>query len=123
MSDTANTDQALTYEGALDRLMGLVDFERSTNSPGHSAFHLERMHMLMDRLGNQHQNVPAIHVAGTKGKGRPVFFVTATRNDGQTTPILLKRADGANQPDHGCRAWSMVGRNGARSSRVSTPPT
>lgn len=77
MPDTSRNDQPLTYEGALDLLMGLVDFERSTNSPGHSAFHLERMHLLMDRLGNQQENVPAVHVAGTKGKGSTAAMITS----------------------------------------------
>ncbi len=59
----------LTYEGALRHVMGLADFERSTHSPGHSAFHLERMSLLMDRLDSAHLTVPTIHIAGTKGKG------------------------------------------------------
>ena len=59
----------LSYDGALRRVMGLADFERSTHSPGHSAFHLERMSLLMERLGNAHLAVPTVHIAGTKGKG------------------------------------------------------
>ena len=61
--------EQLSYDGALRRVMGLADFERSTHSPGHSAFHLERMSLLMDRLDCAHLAVPSIHVAGTKGKG------------------------------------------------------
>ena len=64
-----NTCAQLTYEGALRRVMGLADFERSTHSPGHSSFHLERMTMLMERLDNAHLAVPTVHIAGTKGKG------------------------------------------------------
>lgn len=59
----------LSYEDALRRVMGLADFERSTHSPGHSSFHLERMSLLMKRLGNAHLAVPTVHIAGTKGKG------------------------------------------------------
>ena len=59
----------LSYEAALERVMGLADFERSKTSPGHSTFHLERIGLLMERLGNPHQDTPTIHVAGTKGKG------------------------------------------------------
>ena len=59
----------LTYQGALRHVMGLADFERSTHSPGHSAFHLERMTLLMERLGCAHLAVPTVHIAGTKGKG------------------------------------------------------
>ena len=59
----------LSYDGALWRVMGLADFERSTHSPGHSAFHLERMTLLMEQLDCAHLAVPTVHVAGTKGKG------------------------------------------------------
>ena len=59
----------LSYDGALRRVMGLADFERSTHSPGHSAFHLERMTLLMEQLDCAHLAVPTVHVAGTKGKG------------------------------------------------------
>lgn len=59
----------LTYPQALKRVMSLADFERSTHSPGHSAFHLERMSLLMQRLDNAHIATPTIHIAGTKGKG------------------------------------------------------
>ena len=63
------SDAQLTYDGALRLVMGLADFERSTHSPGHSAFHLERMSLLMKRLGDVHLAVPTVHIAGTKGKG------------------------------------------------------
>ena len=59
----------LSYDGALRRVMGLADFERSTHSPGHAAFHLERMTLLMEQLDCAHLAVPTVHVAGTKGKG------------------------------------------------------
>lgn len=62
-------DTNLTYPQALKRVMSLADFERSTHSPGHSAFHLERMSLLMQRLGDAHLATPTIHIAGTKGKG------------------------------------------------------
>lgn len=61
--------ETLTYPQALKRVMSLADFERSTHSPGHSAFHLERMSLLMQRLGNAHLDTPTVHIAGTKGKG------------------------------------------------------
>ena len=67
----------LSYEGALRRVMGLADFERSTHSPGHSSFHLERMSLLMEELGRAHLAVPTLHVAGTKGKGSTSAMTTA----------------------------------------------
>lgn len=62
-------DTQITYPEALKRVMSLADFERSTHSPGHSAFHLERMSLLMQRLDNAHLATPTVHIAGTKGKG------------------------------------------------------
>ena len=67
----------LSYEAALGRVMGLADFERSTHSPGHSSFHLERIGLLMERLGNPHTEVATVHVAGTKGKGSTAATVTS----------------------------------------------
>ncbi len=67
----------LDYEEALDRLMGLADFERSTHSPEHVGFHLERMGLLLRRMGNPHLGIPTIHIAGTKGKGSTAAMVTS----------------------------------------------
>ena len=66
---TMQSGTQLSYEGALRRVMGLADFERSTHSPGHSTFHLERMSLLMEELKRAHLAVPTVHIAGTKGKG------------------------------------------------------
>jgi dihydrofolate synthase/folylpolyglutamate synthase len=73
VSDTTNT----SYEQAVDRLMSLADFERGTHSPGHGTFRLQRMTLLLDRLGNPHLAVPTVHVAGTKGKGSTAAMITS----------------------------------------------
>ena len=65
------------YEEALRLLMGLPDFERSLNQPGHSGFHLERMRLILDRLGSPHLAAPAVHIAGTDGKGSTAAMVTS----------------------------------------------
>ncbi len=67
----------LSYRKALELVMGLADFERSKFSPTNSAFHLERMHLLMERLGNPHLGIPTLHVAGTKGKGSTAAMITS----------------------------------------------
>jgi dihydrofolate synthase/folylpolyglutamate synthase len=59
----------LGYEAALERVMGLADFERHLHRPEHALFHLERIGLLVERLGNPHLGIPTVHVAGTKGKG------------------------------------------------------
>ena len=65
------------YAAALERVMGLANFERSTQDPDHWSFHLERMGLLVERLGDPHRAVPAVHVAGTKGKGSTAAMVTS----------------------------------------------
>ena len=65
------------YDEALRLLMGLPDFERSVNQPGHSGFHLERMRLILDRLGSPHLAAPAVHIAGTDGKGSTAAMVTS----------------------------------------------
>ena len=67
----------LDYEDALRRVMGLADFERSAHSPDHAVFHLERMARLLERLGHPELGAPAVHIAGTKGKGSTAAMVTS----------------------------------------------
>lgn len=67
----------LSFDSAVSRAMGLTDFERSVNSPGHAAFHIERMTLLAERLGDVHRGIPTVHVAGTKGKGSTSAMVTS----------------------------------------------
>ena len=57
------------YRRAVDRLMGLADFERARHSPAHRTFRLDRIRALLERLGNPHLAVPTLHVTGTNGKG------------------------------------------------------
>lgn len=73
----SSTPASRRYREAVDRVMGLADFERSTHSPGHGRFHLERIGLLADLLGRPHADVPAVHVAGTKGKGSTAAMVTS----------------------------------------------
>ena len=66
MSDAA---AAVSYRCAVDRLMGLADFERARHSPKHRTFRLERIRALLERLGDPHLAVPTLHITGTNGKG------------------------------------------------------
>ena len=68
----------LSYDDALRQVMGLADFERSaTVGPGYGKFHLERMGLLMERLGNPHLGPPVVHIAGTNGKGSTAAMMTS----------------------------------------------
>ena len=88
MTAAANVRPRLSYEDALVRIMGLADFERGTHSPGHGTFHLDRMRLLLERVGNPHLDVPTIHVAGTKGKGSTAAMITSMLAAGGCTTGL-----------------------------------
>lgn len=65
------------FEAAVEKAMGLADFERSKHSPKHSSFHLERMNLLSDKLGSVHRGGETVHIAGTKGKGSTAAMISA----------------------------------------------
>jgi dihydrofolate synthase/folylpolyglutamate synthase len=63
-------DTENSYNQALDYLYSFVDYSLKHSSELAKAdFNLDRMFALMDLLGNPQNQVPIIHVAGTKGKG------------------------------------------------------
>jgi dihydrofolate synthase/folylpolyglutamate synthase len=69
MADHAISDDA-AVQTALDRLTAL--------SPGRDILGLERIDVLLDRLGNPHHRLPPVfHVAGTNGKGSTCAFLRA----------------------------------------------
>lgn len=57
--------------------MTLPDFEKHSRAGEPPDFHLRRMGLLMEACGNPHQRVPAIHVAGSKGKGSTSALITS----------------------------------------------
>ena len=59
-----------SYEEARDWIEGLVNYGIR---PG-----LERMELLMERLGHPHRRLKFIHVAGTNGKGSVCAYLTET---------------------------------------------
>ncbi|MBX3363266.1 MAG: bifunctional folylpolyglutamate synthase/dihydrofolate synthase [Phycisphaeraceae bacterium] len=63
---------------ALEYLSSRTNFERA--NPAHlgaDAFRLERMHGLLERLGQPHRDSRFVHVAGSKGKGSTVEMVAS----------------------------------------------
>ncbi len=55
-----------------------IDHERSTPAPySQRNFKLERMRELLAALGDPHLGLPAIHIAGTKGKGSTAAMIAA----------------------------------------------
>ena len=61
----------MEYRNAIDRLLSLVDHERTgiPNPRQKRIFDLGRMEAFLDRLGNPQRASKTIHIAGTKGKG------------------------------------------------------
>jgi dihydrofolate synthase/folylpolyglutamate synthase len=68
----------VNYQAALSYILSFTDYEkvpaflyRADN------FDLRRVADLLDRLGNPHLTSPAIHVAGTKGKGSTAAMIAS----------------------------------------------
>jgi len=60
--------------------MSLTDFERSSKNPSNRIFKLDRMLFLLEELGNPQAKIPAIHIAGTKGKGSTASMIESILN-------------------------------------------
>lgn len=62
--------QVDNYEQAIEFLYSRVNFERLSGTQYTvDDFKLDRMRSLLRRLGDPHESIPAVHIAGTKGKG------------------------------------------------------
>lgn len=72
------TEDRLTYRQAIDYLMGRINYER-LGAHQYSArdLKLDRMGSLLQVLGNPQDSLPAVHIAGTKGKGSTAMMTAA----------------------------------------------
>lgn len=72
------TEDRLTYRQAIDYLMGRINYER-LGAHQYSArdLKLDRMGALLQVLGNPQESLPAVHIAGTKGKGSTAMMTAA----------------------------------------------
>ena len=70
MTDSQTSDAA-------DFLLGRINFERHPLQATRHAFKLERMRRLLAELGNPQERIPAVHIAGTKGKGSTSVMVAS----------------------------------------------
>ncbi len=69
---------SLRREAALRFLYARINYERTSTIPYRAReFKLDRMRRLLDRLGNPQNDLPIVHVAGTKGKGSTATMVGA----------------------------------------------
>ena len=66
------------FQQSLDWIYSWVDFSMKRHvDDTHRFFKLDRMHKLMELLGNPHESFPSVHVAGTKGKGSTSSFIAS----------------------------------------------
>lgn len=71
------------YAAAVDYLYGLINYERVTPSATISRdFRLDRMRALLDALGSPQEQLPAVHIAGTKGKGSTAAMLSTMLSAG-----------------------------------------
>lgn len=67
-----------TYDEALACLYGRINYERIPQQDyATSMFKLDRMRALLELCGNPESAVPAVHIAGTKGKGSTAAMTAA----------------------------------------------
>jgi dihydrofolate synthase/folylpolyglutamate synthase len=93
----------LNTEQALEFWFGRVNYEQVVPQPGD--LKLDRMRSLLERLGNPHQKLRIVHVAGSKGKGSTSAMLAA----------ILQRAGyrtGLFTSPHLCRVEERVQVNG-----------
>ena len=67
----------MEYSTALEHILSLADYERSSKSLSHSSFHLHRISLVMERLGNPHLDISTVHIAGSKGKGSTAALIAS----------------------------------------------
>ena len=67
----------MNYQEALQRILSLSDFERRPDGAIIPKEDLNRTEVLLERLGNPQLRVPAVHIAGTKGKGSTAALVAS----------------------------------------------
>jgi len=67
-----------SFRDAVEFLYGRVDLERMTPSAVvKDAYKLDRMRALLEVMGNPHDNLRTVHIAGTKGKGSTCEMLTS----------------------------------------------
>ena len=62
-------------DDAIQWLYDRIDYEKVRPAPSLNPFRLERIERLLQRIGSPQERIPAIHIAGTKGKGSTAAMV------------------------------------------------
>lgn len=103
------------YAQALEYLHRRIDYEKIPISlSSNSEFRLDRMSALLGPLGDPHKRWPAVHVAGTKGKGSTATMVASIltaaglRTGLYTSPHLLRLEERFAVDGRPCTAEDVV---------------
>lgn len=121
-SAIATNRTAERRNAALEFLVERIDFERTLSMPGSEAvLKLDRMRELLARLGNPQNDLPIVHVAGTKGKGSTSAFVAAILSaagyrTGLFTSPHLERVEERIVPERHTLHGRRTGRSGRSGS-------
>ena len=68
----------MNYEAALAYIETFIDYERSPDFSRQARFYnLDRISLLLRQLGNPHDRLQIIHIAGSKGKGSTASLVAS----------------------------------------------
>jgi dihydrofolate synthase/folylpolyglutamate synthase len=68
----------LDYKAALAYIEGFIDYERSPDfSRQARLYNLNRISLLLELLGNPHDRLQVIHIAGSKGKGSTAALIAS----------------------------------------------
>jgi dihydrofolate synthase/folylpolyglutamate synthase len=79
---TKSSSPIRDYQSAADFLFGRINYEQTRRVPYRSEeFKLQRMQDLAARLGNPERSFPAVHIAGTKGKGSTSAMIASILQD------------------------------------------
>ncbi len=68
----------MDYKAALAYIEGFIDYERSPDfSRQARLYNLDRISLLLELLGNPHDKLQVVHIAGSKGKGSTAALVAS----------------------------------------------
>ena len=99
----------MDYRNAIDYVNSFIDFERIPQYSYASSFNLERMHAFLKGLGDPHQALKVIHVAGSKGKGSTCAMMASILKEAgysaglYTSPHLVDTRERIRVLGEGCR--------------------
>ncbi len=79
VSKVKNKKAFSTYNQAIKYLFAKTDYEKEKKlSYNVTTFNLDRMKKLLSLVGNPHEKINALHIAGTKGKGSTAIMLAKT---------------------------------------------